>query len=1011
MRRLLLNPITWVVSICLLCFVQCQPAKTPAAATVPEGFQLEPGFSMELFASEPLLADPVDMEIDEQGRLFVVEMPGYPLDLSRSGRIKQLLDTDGDGLPDKSILFADSLTLPTGIMRWKNGFLVTDAPDVLYLEDTDQDGKADKREVILTGFALSNPQHNFNNPIYGLDNWIYLANEYYITTTHYAEQFGDKGSEIFFPKQPKGGRIASNGGDRNVRFKPESFELEMLAANSQYGHTFDPWGHHFQTSNADPLFHEAIAARYLQRNPDLMVADARQYLPEYDPAEVFPITKSPEHQLLTDVGVVTSACGIEWYQGGQFPALYDSVVFVLEPVHNLVIANVMHSKGATFSASRMHERREFLASEDSWFRPVNSYIGPDGSLYLLDYRRQIIEHPEWMSDEVNNSGQLYNGSDQGRIYRIRSNGAQPQAWLDKLSLQRAQADELARYLDHSNIWWRRTAQRLLLDQQQNWDETTLEALSDLVINAQHPAGRVHALWTLQGAGKLPPEVIRAALTDPVAGVRENAVKLAELQLAAHPQLLSALEKMVSDSDPKVRYQLLCTLGGQSGPAVESVRNDLLWQNMEDEWFHLAALAVPDLPLAGIWDQAKARFDAGKTVGVVHFAGRLAALSVLRQDEDLVKKMLFDVVSGSSEQAWWRAGVLDGLAEGSRGRRGWTAQLSGETKSLPLQALVDEDSFVRTGAINLLRRWGLPQDKNAVNAAIQNAVKTAGQAGNNTGQVAHALEFLSLAAPDQNESLFKKMLSPDQAVDIQLAALKGVAAIKGSASYQWLLGKWPTLTPELRNAVVQAAFSDTQRMHLLLDAVAGGKVDASAIEWPRQVNLMNNDDEQVRQHARQVLAGPAPAADSLLQSYLTSIQIEGDWLKGKAVFEQSCALCHQIQGDIGHAFGPDLDAVRNRTKAALIEAIVLPGRSIADGYELWTISGVNGEVYSGVIASETANSLSVRMAGGAEQTIDRSTVQNITASPVSAMPPDLYKQITPAAMADLLAFLKNEHAPN
>src|SRR5687768_17215799 len=176
--------------------------ETSASEQSLSTFELEPGFKIELLAAEPLIGDPVDMEIDEFGRLYVVEMPGYPLDKTGSGKIKLLSDTNGDGRMDKSTLFAEGLVLPNSIMRWKKGVLVTDAPHVLYLEDTDNDGRADVKDTLLTGFALSNPQHNLNSPLLGIDNWIYLAHEGAVSTDIYKKEFGDPGQEIHFPKHP-----------------------------------------------------------------------------------------------------------------------------------------------------------------------------------------------------------------------------------------------------------------------------------------------------------------------------------------------------------------------------------------------------------------------------------------------------------------------------------------------------------------------------------------------------------------------------------------------------------------------------------------------------------------------------------------------------------------------------------------------------------------------------------------------------------------------------------------
>ncbi len=265
-------------------------------------FELEPGFKIELLAAEPLISDPVDMEIDEYGRVYVVEMHGYPLDKSGTGKIKLLTDTNSDGRIDKSTVFADGLVLPNSIMRWKKGLIVTDAPAVMYLEDTNNDGLADVKDTLLTGFALSNPQHNLNSPVLGIDNWIYLGHEGAVTTQTYRKEFGDPGTEIYFPKQPKDPRLPPNASGRSVRFRPDEYELETTSSNTQFGHSFDTWGHHFLVENWNHIIQEVIAAPYLKRNPDLLVSEATQSLSDHsNAAEVFPITKNPERQLLTDV--------------------------------------------------------------------------------------------------------------------------------------------------------------------------------------------------------------------------------------------------------------------------------------------------------------------------------------------------------------------------------------------------------------------------------------------------------------------------------------------------------------------------------------------------------------------------------------------------------------------------------------------------------------------------------------------------------------------------------------
>ena len=520
---------------------------------------------------------------------YVVEMPGYPLDKSGTGKIKILTDTDGDGTMDKSTLFADGLVLPNSIMRWKNGVIVTDAPNVLYLEDKDGDGHAEIRDTLLTGFALSNPQHNLNSPVLGIDNWIYLAHEGAVGTSTYQNEFGDTGHEIYFPDHPESPRLEKNAASRSVRFRPERHALEMTSSHSQFGHTFDAWGHHLQVGNANHIYQEVIPETYLRRNPDLLISDATQNLSDHGrSAEVFPITQNPEHQLLTDVGLITSACGLTAYLGGVFPPPYDNVTFVAEPVSNLVHVDQLKDQGASFIASRIRPYKEFLASTDAKFRPVNMYIGPDGALYIVDYYRQIIEHPEWMGDEVVKSGALYNDTDKGRIYRITTTNAKPADWTKGLALGDATADQLVEKLSSPNIWWRLHAQRLLVDRA---DKQVVPALSAMANNTTFPLGRLHALWTLEGMGILTPAQIEISLKDPVAGIRENAIKLAELHLAESPQLVASLLSLQDDADPKVRFQLLCTLGSLNTPEVIAIRNKLLLRDIQDEWVQIGALSA------------------------------------------------------------------------------------------------------------------------------------------------------------------------------------------------------------------------------------------------------------------------------------------------------------------------------------------------------------------------------------------------------------------------------------
>lgn len=999
MNLRLLFPATFVVALLLL---HCSPSpdhpfEEIAQQSLPP-FQLEEGFEIELIAAEPLVADPVAMEVDERGHLYVVEMPGYPLDVSKTGKIKRLKDTDGDGFPDESVIFAEDLTLPTGIMRWKHGFLVTDAPDVLFLADTTGDDIADVREVVLTGFALSNPQHNMNTPIYGLDNWIYLANEYYISTENFDSIFGDKGSEVHYPSMPAGPKLPPNADDRNVRFKPDTYELEQLAGKTQYGHTFTPWGHHLLTSNATPLFHEVIQARYLERNPKLLITDATQYLPAYQPASVYPITEDPQHQLLTDVGVITSACGINWYKGGNFPEVYDSVVFVAEPVHNLIQANRLLPKGATFEARHLLAEREFLASTDSWFRPVFNYVGPDGALYVVDYYRKIVEHPEWMSDEVNASGELYHGTDKGRIYRISPKGSAPMSWLDQLSLDIGSPLNLVQTLENPNIWWRRHAQRLLVDRK---EPSSRDALMELVKTTESALGRVHALWTLEGLDWTDPVILDLALKDAHPGVRENAIKLAELHLDEFSVLLRQLFSMAQDPDPKVRYQLLCTLGNTALPEANKLRLYLLNQDIDDPWVQLATLsALPGAELATL-EYCLEQWADAPSEGRASFIQRLSALIALNGNEAEVQQLLSLGTTDDPAASWYQAACLQGLGQGLA-RQSTQGLIDGATRSRLLSCAEREDAGVRTAALELLEEVDLPRFSHPV---VQRAARTVTDPAADPALRADLVRLLAIANPLAYRATFQALIDPALPTAIQQAALQGLGQLPGTFVTEYGLGQWASLTPQLRETLVGVSLKSPDRMLKLLEGVEKKVIDPANIGWRRTVFLMNNDHEQVRTYARSLLASAFRSREDALKDAAGVLALTGNIQNGQQVFERVCASCHQLGGTLGTAFGPDLAAVRNRSKQSLLTDILMPNKSVADGYELRQLTLKDGSKLSGIIAEETANSLKLLQLDGKALTIERSELSALTTMSISAMPEGLESQMEAQEMADLLAFLR------
>ncbi|HZG24482.1 MAG TPA: PVC-type heme-binding CxxCH protein, partial [Chitinophagaceae bacterium] len=951
-------------------------------------------------AAEPLVADPVAMEIDENGNLYVVENHGYPLDKNNASKVKLLKDTDGDGQMDKSTIFADSLVMPTGILRWKKGVLVTDAPHVFYLEDTTGDDKADVRKIMLTGFALSNPQHNVNNPILGLDNWIYLAHERSIGTQVYNDKFGDKGSDIFYPDYANSPRLPNNANGRNVRFQPDEHTLEELASSTQFGQSFDTWGNHLLVSNSNHLFHEVMATRYLKRNPGLLISRTTQSLPDHgNAAEVFPITKNPQKQLLTDVGVMTSACAITAYTGGAFPADYNNnLTFVAEPVSNIVHADRLKAQGASFVASRLRPKKEFLASTDAWFRPVNMYIGPDGALYVVDYYREIIEHPEWLSDDVINSGKLYNGHDMGRIYRISAKDAGPASWTRNLALGNASTETLIEKLAEPNIWWRRNAQRLLLDRKH---PSMVEGLEKMALQNRSAVGRLHALWTLEGMAALRPALIAQALKDPEPGIRENAIKLAELHMDAAPVLVGSLYEMQGDVNAKVRFQLLCTLGFITTPEAEQVRHKLLFQDISDEWIQYAALSAsssestallesvinqyqPDIPAyASLVQSVTASVGAGENRD---FLSRLLQKATMPVPEDKLT---------------WQVPVLKGLAQAFQSRN---AAISSDEQTVLIDAFFNHPAIrVKEAALQVLQAKRLTGG-DQIQSAIMKAQGIAADIKAPVEQRVLAVGFLSLQNPALHTPFLQKLIISNESLSLRLAAAKAYSAVPGPAVPAYYLQQWPNLPTALQDAALNSFMDAPDRIPLLLDAIESGKIQQASIGWPRSVRLMTQQNIKLRDRARALLAKDNQRQKVILQ-YQAALKLRGNREKGKQVYQVNCAICHQVKGEMGLPFGPDLGTIQSWPASGIMNNILDPNQSIADSYDLWNIGLKNGESLQGIISQETSSSLTVRFASGMVRTIARQDISSQKAMNMSAMPAGLEKQMNHQQMADLLAYLR------
>lgn len=1001
-KRLLILPIVFIISC------QQKPAKKSIAGGVKAEealatLQVADGFKIEMIAAEPLITSPVDMEIDEFGRMYVVEMHGYPLDKSGSGNIVILTDTNADGIMDKRTLFKEGLLLPTGILRWKKGVLVTDSPNIYYLEDSDNDGKADIMDTVLTGFALTNPQHNLNNPVYGIDNWVYAAHEGTVKSRDFVNEFGDEGTEIYYPSNPGIVRLPQNASGRSVRFRPDQFKLEELANRCQFGHAFDKWGHWFGCNNSNQGYQEIIAERYIKRNPQLPPIDPVHSMSDHlNAAEVFPTTTNPDRQILTDVGVMTAACGLTTYMAEDFPAPYNNATFIAEPVSNLVHVDILKDSGVSYTASRMFTNKEFFTSTDAWSRPVNMYVGPDGALYILDYYRRVIESPEWMSEEAIAAGDLYDGIDKGRIFRITPVNGKKADWMNGLALGKATNEELINELKNTNAWWRINAQRLLVDRA---DKNAVSALVDMANKSTSAMGRLHALWTLEGMGELQSEIIKNALKDSVAGIRENAIKLAELHLNANPDLINVLLSLQNDADIKVRFQLLLTLGFVDTAPASAVRNNLLFRDMENRWFQFAALSAAALRTDVLLNllMTKSKNNAGASAAMVQ---RVTAMIAGSAEANVVHDLIQQSIAPKTPKAKeWQSPILKGLAQGIRSRKN-KLTIGEPDQQLLIKTFFDSPSDeLRKASLQFLQASKV-SDNTILSPAIEKAVAVAKNSELPDAKRADAIDFLTLGNAAQHMQLLQDLLIPQEQPAVKLAALRAMNTIPSTAGCEYLANNWPKITNDIRDAAIRVFMSDSARMRLLINAIGEDKIPTSSVPFLTSVQLMQVADDALRARARKLFTKNAEEAARINKEYQAALELKGDAEKGKAIYTQSCAVCHQIRGQHGVAYGPDLGTIHNWKKQDILANILDPNLSIMAGFDLWEIELNNGEMLQGIIAAETSSAITVKGMGNFEKAINRQEIKSLKSLSISAMPAGLEKNISKEAMADLIAFLKN-----
>ncbi len=952
-------------------------------ATALKSFRIHQGFHLEPIAVEPLVADPVSVVYDADGRLYVVEMRDYPFPGKKSaGSITRLEDHDGDGRYESRTLFLDGLAWPTGVVPYDDGVFIAAAPDILFAKDTNGDGLADVRKVVFTGFGTENVQGLVNGLLWGPDGWIYG-----VTSSN--------GGMIRNLSRPGEKPVSVRG--RDFRFRPDGSAFEAISGGGQFGHSFDDWGHRFTCNNSNHVRQIVLPSGDLERNPALIPPPVILDIAAEGPAApVFRISPPEPWRLvrtrqraadpvmarrlppteLVATGFFTSATGTTIYRGSAYPEEFRGNLFVGDVGGNLVHRKRLKIDGATYRAVRADEGIEFLASTDNWFRPVNFANTPDGTLLILDMYRETIEHPLSIPEPIKKHLDLTSGHERGRLYQLVYTGA---ARHRGPRLSRASSAVLVKSLADPDSWWRETSQRLLIERR---DRSVAPLLRELAVRRPSALGRLHALWTLQVLDAMDLKTLAMGLADPEPRVRERSVCLTEGRLRGTPSLVSTLLSMTQDPDPMVRFEVALRLGEvASDPRVLAAFASIAERDATSPWTRAAVLSsiagrateflrslarVPGFlakPGGSVW------FDQlAYLIGVEQNTERLNTLAELLDDAGLTPVRTMEAALA----------LLRGLQ-----RAGGSLPVvigRGGDFSRRLTALV--------GAVRQLIRSDAASDSRLV-----------------------AVRFLAAADPKMARECLSELLDARHPADVQLGVIQALGGILDSSVAQQLIGRWKSMSPAVRREAIEVLLSRREATLVLIEAIGRRELPASEIDPSRLMPLRNHADPAVRASAQKVLASGAVRARSraeVIAAFQPSLSLTGSRDPGREVFKKVCATCHQAEGQ-GVDVGPNLATVANRSGEDLLVHILDPNREVASNYVNYSLATVTGRVLSGIIVEESAAALVLKRAEGASDVVPRNQIESLASTGISLMPEGVEKDLSPQNLADLIAFLRSIRA--
>ena len=930
-------------------------------------FEVHPDFELELVAAEPLVFDPIAMAFDAAGRMFVVEMRGYSEQRGEHlGGIALLEDTDDDGVFDSRHQFVSGLAWPTAVICWDGGVFVGNPPDIRYYKDTDGDHVADHEEVVFTGFGLSNVQGLMNSFRWGLDNRIYGATS-------------SSGASVRPGNQPDAVPLELRG--RDFSFDPRTREIRAESGGGQHGMAFDTLGNRYATQNSSHIQLYHYDDRYMARNPYLSPPRPLKSIASDGPAaDVYRISEVEPWRIVrtrlrvkglvrgpiegggTPAGYFTGATGVTLFKGDAWPSEYVNQAFIGDVGSNLVHRKVVRDEGLTKIADRARPNTEFIRSTDIWFRPAQFANGPDGNLYIADMYREVIEHPDSLPPLIKKHLDLTSGNDRGRIYRVVHRKGTESTKLDISDLG---TDGLVGLLNSKNAWHRETAARLLHERQ---DESTVFHAEQLFLDPLvTPLGELHALYALKSMG-ISKEQVLNALSNKNYLLRLHGVKLAEDFPDDYEVFKAVLSRAMEESIHSIQYASAFTLG--EFPRYQLYLDGLVHlttHSPHSAWLDWALLSSLDTDMATYlsvlcdkgWVATDAFFNSG-----FRLAGANSPLIEIRT--------LVDDLDESTER--FLSPLIDGMMTAGRVR---------EIARLRIQSRQADTIIVRL---------------------TQKARKDVADKSLKSNERISAIDTLLLSDFSDQQTFYEELLSGQDSVVVKEHLILGLRNYDDVEAADLILTHWPTYTPRTRDAAVEALFSKNGWLSMLVDLLVDETIPVNHLDSLRKNALLKHKDDGIRTKAATLLdSSETRNAERLIEDYRDVLSMEGSSINGKVLYRENCSACHKIGRD-GHAVGPDLTTVIQSGSEKILSNILAPNMEVNPQYTLFTVETEDSDYVSGIISSETANTVTLLRSNGQTDTLLRHKIKSIYSESISLMPEEWEEVLSKQDFADLLAFL-------